>query len=249
VTVPLTPPSASAWEAPPPVLLNTWKRHAGTLRWRTRTAAAAGPGALDELARNLVVIGTALMDLYLGDLPPYALGEGVRALLRRDDRLPLAAYRAWVEAGGGYRTVTLPEDGSQWVLRLGDEADRYVHVHPARGVPKTCRVNANVFKTAVLALAYPGVHGGDPLDVALVNRVRREYLGLAPLGRDLARDQGIGQAIQRLRGTDGGRGVARRSGTPGSVRPKRATPSKGHRPWRTSRSGLVWAKRLAMSDV
>jgi hypothetical protein len=204
VTERLTPPSALAWEAPPPVLLNTWKHHAGALRSRIRAAAAAGPGALDELARNLVVIGTALMDLYVVDLTPYAIGEGVRTLLCRDDRLPLATYRAWVGAGGGYRTMTLPEDGSQWVLRLGDEADRYVHVHPARWVPKTCRVKANVLKTAVLALAYAGVHGGDPLDVALVNRVRREYLGLAPLGRDLDGDQGIGQTVQRLRGTDGG---------------------------------------------
>jgi hypothetical protein len=40
--------------------------------------------------------------------------------------------------------------------------------------------------------------------VALVNRVRRDYLGLAPLGRDLAGDQGIGQALHLLRGTDGG---------------------------------------------
>ena len=90
------------------------------------------------------------------------------------------------------------------MLRLGDEADRYVHVHPARWVPQTCRVKANVLKTAVMVLAYTAVHGGDPLDVALVNRVRRDYLGLAPLGRDLAGDQGIGQTIQLLRGSDGG---------------------------------------------
>ena len=101
----LTPPSAPAWEAPPLVLLNTWKHHAGTLRQRIREAAAGGPAALDGLARDLVVVGTVLMDLYLGDLSPRAIGEGVLALLRRDGRLPLAAYRAWIEAGGGYRTV------------------------------------------------------------------------------------------------------------------------------------------------
>lgn len=199
-----TPSSALACEAPPPILLNTWKHHAGTLRWRIREAAAAGPAALDGLARNLVVLGTVLMDLYLGDLSPRAIGEGVLALLRRENYLPLAAYRAWIEAGGGYRTVTLVEDGSQWVLRLGDEAGRYVHVHPARWVPKTCRVKANVLKTASMVRAYTAVHGGDPLDLALVNRVRRDYLGLAPLGRDLAGDQGIGQTIQLLGGSEGG---------------------------------------------
>jgi hypothetical protein len=192
------------WEAPPPILLNTWKHHAETLRLRIREAAAGGPPALDGLAKNLVVIGTVLMDLYLGDLSPLAIGESALALLRRDDRLSLDAYRTWIEAGGGYRTVTLPEDGSQWVLRLGDEADRYVHLHPARWAPQTCRVKANVLKTAAMVLACSAVHGGDPLDVALVNRVRRDHLDLAPLGRDLAGDQGIGQTIHLLRRTDGG---------------------------------------------
>jgi hypothetical protein len=197
-------PQASAWEAPSPILLNTWKHHADTLRLRIREAAAAGPAAVDDLAENLVVMGTVLMDLYLGDLSPWAIGESVLVLLRRDNRLSLPAYRAWIEEGSGYRTVIVPEDSSQWVLRRGDEADRYVHVHPARWAPKTCRVKANVLKTAVMVLAYTAVHGGDPLDVALVNRVRREYLKLAPLGRDLADDQGIGQTIHLLRRTDGG---------------------------------------------
>jgi hypothetical protein len=190
-------------EALPPILFNTWKHHAGILRLRIRQAAAGGPAALDNLADNLVVMGTVLMDLYLGELSPRAIGEAVLALLCRDNRLSLAAYQTWIAEAGGYRLVTLPEDGSQWVLRVADETDRYVHVHPGRWVPNTCRVKANVLKTAVMALAYTAVHGGDPLDVALVNRVRRDYLELAPLGRDLAGDQGIGQTIHLLRGTDG----------------------------------------------
>ena len=62
--------------------------------------------------------------------------------------------------------------------------------------------NLIVIGTELMDL-YTGVHGGDPLDVALVNRVRAEYLGLTPLGRDLAGDQGIGQTINLLRNPDG----------------------------------------------
>ena len=47
-------------------------------------------------------------------------------------------------------------------------------------------MRANVLKTAVVVRAYVGVHGGDPSDVALVNRVRRQYLGLSPVGRLVA---------------------------------------------------------------
>ena len=143
------------------------------------------------------------MDLYLGPLTPRDVGERLLELLRHDDRLSLHTYRPWIQANRGYRVLTLPDDGSEWVLRMGDEADRWVHVHPARWAPKTCRVKATVLKTAVMALACAGVRGGDPMDVALVNRVRRDYLELAPLGRDLAGDQGIGQVVNLLRNPDG----------------------------------------------
>jgi hypothetical protein len=74
-----------------------------------------------------------------------------------------------------------------------------VHVHPGRRTPNTCRVRANVLKTAVMALAYAGARGGGPLDVALINRVRADYLGLAPM-RALADEGGLGAVIETLRG-------------------------------------------------
>src|SRR5262249_49932960 len=92
-----------------------------------------------------------------------------------------------------------PEDNSRWVLRLGDEADRYVHVHPARWAPETLRVRANVLKTAVLVLAYVGIHGGDPLDLTVLNEVRRQFLGRWPLGKVAAGDQGIAAVLDALR--------------------------------------------------
>jgi hypothetical protein len=187
---------ASPWEATPPVLLNTWKHHASALRRRIKETTQAGE--LPALAGELVVIGNELMDLYLGALTPAEIGDEIIGRLSADKTLPLDAYRAWIQAGGGYRLVDL-SDTSRWVLRLGDEADCYVHVHPGRYSPKTRRVRANVLKTAVMVLAYVAVHGGDPMDVALVNSVRRQYLALAPIGKDLAGDQGLGGVIAILR--------------------------------------------------
>jgi hypothetical protein len=197
----LTPPAAapSAWEAPPPVLLNPWKHHAGFLRRRIREAAAAGDDGLDALAKGLVVVGTELMDLYVGRLTPAEIGVNVVAALEADGRLAPTAFREWAAEGGGYQVLTFREDASRWVLRSGDEAGRYVHAHPARWAPQTRRVRANVLKTAVMALADAAARGGDPLDRARVNAVRGRWLGLAPVGKDLAGDQGLGAVIDLLK--------------------------------------------------
>jgi hypothetical protein len=138
------------------------------------------------------------MDWYIGDLWPGALGERILEMLRAEGREKLGPFRAWVEAGDGYRVVTL-EDGSRWVLGLGDEMGRYIHLHPGRWSPHTLRVKAPVLKTAVVALAHAGVHGGEPTDRELVNEVRRLYLDLPPLGSELDADLGLGRVVRVLR--------------------------------------------------
>jgi hypothetical protein len=182
---------------PPPVLFNAYKHHAGALRRYIAEAARQGEPGLVAMAARLVVIGNELMDLYTGDLAPEGIAARVLDLLNKEGRLALGPYKEWLQGQGGYGVLTL-EDSSCWVLRLGDEADRYVHVHPARWKPHTRRVRANVLKTAVMVLADVGAHGGDPLSVKRVNAVRQTYLGLSPV-RELAGDQGLSVVIDLLR--------------------------------------------------
>ncbi len=187
----------SPFEVPSPVLFNTWKHHAGALRQRIAESVRRGPSSLTELAGELVVIGSKLMDLYIGRFSPVEVATLVVKQLDRDGRLERDPFRAWVKSQGGYGMVDL-EDGSRWVLRVADEEDRHVHLHPGRWAPQTRRVRANVLKTAVMTLAHVGLYGGDPLDRALVNRVRQQYLSLSPMGRELDGDQGIGEVIELL---------------------------------------------------
>jgi hypothetical protein len=185
-------------DVPPPVLFNPWKHHAGAIRRGIGAVVALGPAALEELARQLFVVGTELMDLYTGPLPPVEIAAGILARLRVGNLLDPGAYRAWLDRDRGYRVLALPADGSAWVLRFGEEGGRHVHVHPGRGTPHTCRVRANVLKTAVLAVAGAAVEGGQPLDVDLINRLRRDHLALSPI-RALAEEGGLRAVIQLLR--------------------------------------------------
>jgi hypothetical protein len=181
------------------VLLNTWKHHAAALRREIRKTVRAGAPALAELAGRLVVLGTELMDLYTGRLTPAEIGAEALVQLEGAGHLALPAYRSWLAARGGYGLLTFAQDDSRWVVRMGDEVNRYIHIHPARWAPQTCRVRANGLKTAVLVLAHGGIHGGDVLDRARVNAIRAKYLGLAPMGRDLSSGEGLGGLLDLLR--------------------------------------------------
>src|SRR5262249_31747831 len=59
-------------------------------------------------------------------------------------------------------------------------------------------------KTAFLVLAHVRLFGGDPLDRALINEVRRDHLRLAPLGQDPDGEAGLGAGIEGMRQGGGG---------------------------------------------
>ncbi|HKA08347.1 MAG TPA: hypothetical protein VKD71_13890 [Gemmataceae bacterium] len=190
--------TSTSWDIPSPILLNVHKHHAAFLRQRIGHAVVAGPSGLQPLSNELVVVGMRLMDLYHGPFAPREIADRVLAELRAAGRDSPEAFRTWVEDVGGYRTIDFVEDASRWVLRFGEGEGRFIHVHPARGSPFTMRVRANVLVTAVMALAFSGIHGGDPLGRKVVNAVRRDYLGLEPLGRNAATSEGIGAVIALL---------------------------------------------------
>lgn len=178
------------FDVPAPVLFNAWKHHAGWLREQIRLTRGRGEDGMVALARNLLVVGQELMDLYAGPLSPHGMAAEVLTSLTETNRIALQAYAPWIDAGGGFQVVTA-SDASRWVLRLGADSERYVHVHPGRWTPHTHRVRANVLKTAVMVLAY--VPGRD-VDVAAVNYVRKQYLGLSPIPSFHA-NEGLGHVL------------------------------------------------------
>lgn len=183
-------------DVPHPVLLNTWKHHAGWIRGRIRRAVAAGRAGVDSLTAEMAVVGARLMDLYTGAIDPRAVAEHVVGELRGAGRLEFEPLSVWLQSRDDYTLTELP-DGSKWTIRLGPADGRYVHLHPGRWVPHTVRVQANTLRSAVMAHAHAQLTGGSPTDLAVVNAARKAYLGLLPV-RELTADEGLGAVIAIL---------------------------------------------------
>lgn len=194
----MTADHPTAHTVPFPVLFNTWKHHAGWVRGRIAAAAADGEQGLKQLAEQIIVTGTKLMDFYTGVLSPWELGERVVERLRADDKFDHADYKPWVGLHDGYVMLDLPDDGSRWVLRLGDESGRYVHLHTARYSPHSLRVQGITLKTAILANALALTRGLPFADLRTLNEARERFLDLPPVAK-VSDDGGVGEVVRLLR--------------------------------------------------
>ncbi|MFC2135224.1 hypothetical protein ACFLTH_11455 [Bacteroidota bacterium] len=169
-----------------PILLNSIKHHAGYIQ-NEINSSQYDPKIL---RKKLVVIGDSQMDLYFGSLSPVEIGDEVIKQLKENMILEKTKYESWLESGrNDYQTITL-SDTSVWTLRLAEDEERYVHIHPGRYSPHTIRVKALTLKTAIAVLVYAARFSKHPIDVEVINLVRSEILGESPV-KSLEKSEGL----------------------------------------------------------
>jgi len=175
-----------------PFKLNCWKHHAGFIAKQIKQIKS------EEELRNipslLLKIGESQMDLYLGKLTPFEITGFTKNFLKENEVFKYESYEQWLfSEGKEYRLITLP-DKSTWTLRMGNQKENYIHIHPGRYSVHTIRVRALTLKTAVCLLFWAKAHGGSPFEVPLVNEIRKEYLNASPL-KDISSHYGLGKLI------------------------------------------------------
>lgn len=155
------------------ILLNCWKHHAGFIREQIKLAID-----VDQLAFNTRFIGEGLMDLYYGDINSHKICKMILAQLIPG--INKFEYMYWLkEEGKDFRMLKITDE-SVWVLRLGDDNEKYIHIHPARYSPFTLRVKGGSLKTAICAAVWKNKDNGN-IDLDVINKIRMTYLGLSPV--------------------------------------------------------------------
>jgi len=138
------------------------------------------------------------MDLYYGNYLPIEISKQIVNYLKGKKVFLPELYKNWLtENGVDYRLINL-FDRSVWTLRLGEDAGKYVHIHPGRYSPKTRRVKALTLKSAIFTLCCEKLGEPKMSGIELINEVRRKYLEEPPL-KSISKDSGLGKLIELLR--------------------------------------------------
>jgi len=138
------------------------------------------------------------MDLYFGSYSPVEISEQILNYLKEKKVYLPERYKDWLtENENDYRLINL-FDKSVWTLRLGEDAEKYVHIHPGRYSHNTRRVKALTLKTAIFTLCCEKLGEPKLSGRELINHVRKKYLNEPPL-KSVSKESGLGKLLELLR--------------------------------------------------
>lgn len=163
------------------ILLNCWKHHAGFIKLKISECREAGKINFINFRKELLRIGDSVMDLYLGDLSPNEIADSIINSLKKKNVLEKEKFILWLkEKGNDFQEIEL-KDKSLWTIRLGEQKEKYIHIHPSRYSPLTIRVRALTLKSAILYLILNKNESDISDNLLFLNRIRKEYLNQPPL--------------------------------------------------------------------
>ena len=159
---------------PEPFRYNPWKHH---LSWIfTNIAKEENSTEIKELTETINSLNSNYIDLYTGDFKPEEMVAEIEYILRERRILEKESFIRWIQSQE-YGTVRL-KDNSVWILRKGNSAVNYIHIHPGRYTPLSLRIHGNSFKTAlILKLIYPN----ETYSLPVINETRKRFLSLPPV--------------------------------------------------------------------
>ena len=168
-------------EIPIPVRFNPMKHHRNyMLDILTNASPEEVISLLDSVCNNY-------NDIYTGEMSPETIGKEIIRILKNEKVFPKEDFARWLNAHNGYRKLHLP-DSSEWIVRLGNEDERYIHLHPSREGKYTTRFKGSSLKTVFLLKALLKDSVGL-VTLENVNQVRSQ-IGLSPI-KKLDRNKGI----------------------------------------------------------
>ncbi|WP_321375229.1 hypothetical protein [uncultured Draconibacterium sp.] len=174
-------------EIPLPIQFNPYKHH---FRFLLSEIGSWQPDHPNEWQTKMLLIGNNLFDFYLGDLMPVQIANLCIEYFNQKNLLDSLAFYNWLDHRD-WKKISL-SDKSEWLIKRGNLAERFIHIHPAKFSKHTIRVRAATLKTVIVLCIYKIPLSNDSIkNLRAVNRLRKSFLGLSPVKSINDPDSGI----------------------------------------------------------
>lgn len=174
-------------EIPLPIMFNPYKHH---FRFLLNEIEKWKQYEWSDVSEDLLSIGNNLIDFYLGSLSVNQLCAESINFFHSRKIISKNKFKKWIHATD-WKKIEL-SDQSKWLIKFGNNDERFIHIHPAKFSKHTIRVRATTLKT-VIALMVNEI-SSDSLqkhNLLAVNTIRKERLGLSPIKSLHTPDSGI----------------------------------------------------------
>lgn len=172
---------------PVPITFNAHKHHFRFLMWQIEKKWKKQEWHTVE--KELLTLGENLLDFYLGELTVKNICDEVMCYFKAENINDIETFEIWLGTAD-YRKIKL-SDHSQWIVKKGVNAKRYIHIHPAKYSDHTLRVRAITLKTVcVIKIKSVTLQENIKNNLEQVNHIRKEYLHLSPI-KSLSYNKGI----------------------------------------------------------
>jgi ribosomal protein S18 acetylase RimI-like enzyme len=183
------------------IKFNPWRHHKNYICKKIEDYSAQKDNSIKELKKNLVHAGNSQVDLYTGDLLICQITQNIAFELLKDNITNKNLYTNWLHRSGkDYRNVAL-QDNSLWTLRLSEEDEKFIHIHPSRHSLNTIRVRATTLQTAIAVSLISRIKAVSPTDVKIINEVRKQFFNQSQI-KVVYKNSGLGKIISLLEWRD-----------------------------------------------
>ena len=164
-------------EIPVPIMFSPYKHHFRFLLSELKTWQSMSQ---EEVRESLLKIGNNLIDFYTGSLPVEAIIAETLQYFTERKLLPESDFLEWLNPPH-WKKIILSDD-SEWLIKQGENAERYLHIHPAKYSKHSIRVRASTLKTVLaLEISATRMSSVQAKNLEAVNTARKELFGLSPI--------------------------------------------------------------------
>lgn len=164
-------------EIPLPIQFNPYKHHFGFLLSELKTWH---PDKQTEWQAALLLIGNNLFDFYLGELSPEEIADLCIDYFINKNINDAESFNKWF-GNREWKKISLPDE-SEWLIKKGNQPERFIHIHPAKFSKHTIRVRAATLKTVlVLCIHEIPISRNSTENLHKVNQLRSSVLNLSPI--------------------------------------------------------------------